>query len=901
MQINDWLQKNNISEQGESVINLVRRSEPSRSTQNRYGNVTGRYPSRKMGSTIQFESHKNELGCIYQLEYDPSVLEYYDQPPKIKLEYKTKKGRQTGVLHTPDFFIIKKDLVGWRECKTETDLIKLAEKQPNRYVRDENGKWRCPPGEKYAQQFDFFYEVFSSSEIDWVFQRNIEFLEDYFRIDIPKVNNAIREKIIDCVKNCVGINLAELFIRLEATAYRDGVFMLIAHGELFVNLHSAPLVEPEKVCVFTDEECAKAYIILKTGPTLLFGDTALSMSFPIGSTIFWGNKEWTIVNIDEKQVSLLSNNQEFIELPLSTFEKLAMEKRIINSNTSNNTLFQQCAIKKLAEARSESLAIANFRNRVIQFWLENKSLPSDVEIDSRTVRRWIRRKKESEMIYGYGYIGLIPKPRIGNKNKRLPLETWELLLDFIDKDYETLKQKRKFEVYATYKLSCEKRGVIPASYKTFCQAVKDRPIYKQTEKRQGKRAAYKHKPFYWNLTMETPRHGERPFHIAHIDHTELDIELVCSQTGANFGRPWATFMMDAFTRRVLACYLAYHPPSKVSTMMIMRDCVRRYGRLPQTIVVDNAPEFSSTYFETLLAFYECTKKQRPPSESRFGSVGERLFGTTDTRYIYNLQGNTQITKNVRQVTKSVNPKTIAIWPLGKSYDYLCKWLFDVYDTIDHPALGQSPRDAFLTGMKNSGERLHRMIPYDETFRLLTMLSGQKNTAKVQPSSGVKVMRIYYWNEIFREPDVINKSVPVRYDPLNRGRAYAYVKGQWVECHSSYFTTFQNRTDWEIAIASKELSERLAKHDTKQDITASKLAHFIEEIEGEEILLRQRLIDYESRYIWDTINLSPALTPVNSTQSSHVAIAESQLSNSQPISSVFPENYLPNAFEDYEEF
>jgi len=30
--------------------------------------------------------------------------------------------------------------------------------------------------------------------------------------------------------------------------------------------------------------------------------------------------------------------------------------------------------------------------------------------------------------------------------------------------------------------------------------------------------------------MTTPRHGDRPYEIGHIDHTELDVEIVCSQT-----------------------------------------------------------------------------------------------------------------------------------------------------------------------------------------------------------------------------------------------------------------------------------------------------------------------------------------------------------------------------------
>jgi hypothetical protein len=50
-------------------------------------NVCGRYPSRKMGVTIQFESHRVELAEVYVMEHAAACLEYYDQPPRTKLEY----------------------------------------------------------------------------------------------------------------------------------------------------------------------------------------------------------------------------------------------------------------------------------------------------------------------------------------------------------------------------------------------------------------------------------------------------------------------------------------------------------------------------------------------------------------------------------------------------------------------------------------------------------------------------------------------------------------------------------------------------------------------------------------------------------------------------------------------
>ncbi len=71
------------------------------------------------------------------------------------------------------------------------------------------------------------------------------------------------------------------------------------------------------------------------------------------------------------------------------------------------------------------------------------------------------------------------------------------------------------------------------------------------------------------------------------------------------------------------------------------------------------PEFKSTYLETLVARYQSTKETRPRAKSRFGSVIEKMFGVTNTQFIHNLRGNTQITRNVRHVTKSVDPEAFA--------------------------------------------------------------------------------------------------------------------------------------------------------------------------------------------------------------------------------------------------
>lgn len=403
--------------------------------------------------------------------------------------------------------------------------------------------------------------------------------------------------------------------------------------------------------------------------------------------------------------------------------------------------------------------------------------------------------------YGCGYLGLLSHRKSkGNRQRKLPEATLQLMEEFIDQEYETLKQKSMWSVYCSLRESCEQKGIISPSYKTFSKAIKKRSGYEQTLKRKGRRAAYAQSKFYWELNGTTPRHGDRPFEICHIDHTQLDVELLCSRTGRSLGRPWVTFLIDAYSRRLLAVYLTFDSPSYRSCLMVLRLCVQKYGRLPQTIVVDNGAEFHSIYFETLLATFECTKKHQPAAKGRFGSVCERLFGTNNTQFIYNLEGNTQIMRNVRQVTKSVNPKTQAIWTLGTLYEYLTQWAYEVYDTEDHPSLGQSPREAFSQGILQGGNRNHRLIPYDDNFKILTLPTTSSGKAKVQQSRGVKINSIYYWSNLFRNPEVENTSVPIRYDPFNIGIAYAFVQDQWVECISQYYSEFQVKICYYINIS-----------------------------------------------------------------------------------------------------
>jgi hypothetical protein len=537
-----------------------------------------------MGVTVQFESHKGELARVYEMEHDKRVLEYYDQPPSFKLDYMGMNGRRIVVLHTPDYFAIQENTAGWEECKTEEELEKLAEKNPNRYCRGEDGQWRCPPGEAYAEQFNFYYRVRTTKSINWIFQRNIQFLEDYLRTNIPTIDKAARDSALNAATAEPSMTLEELFSITDGVASRDDIYTLIATGELYVDLSASPLVEPPEVRVFPNKDTAIAYAhIAEVSPNAM-ANRPRFIDLAVGTMLEWNNKAWKIANVGDEMVSLLGEGNAFTELPLAAFELLVKEGRINGVPVPAGQSLNDEAAKILTAASEDDFRIANHRANLVRRRLRGERLPDDNNASERTIRYWVAQYKEMEAKCGNGYLGLIQQThRRGFRGSKLPQATLTLMTEFIENDYETHKQKRKYEVWVVLKNECDKQGVIAPSYKTFARAVRRRSGYRQTLKRKGHRAAYQEEPFYWLLERTTPRHGDRPFEICHIDHTELDLECLSSRTGRGLGRPWLTLLTDAFSRRILAVYLTFDPPSYRSCMMVLRQCVRLHGRLPQII------------------------------------------------------------------------------------------------------------------------------------------------------------------------------------------------------------------------------------------------------------------------------------------------------------------------------
>lgn len=174
-----WCSQLNLSEAARTLVAQIRASEPVRRVGGGYANVCGRYPSLKMGKTIQFESHKVELPAIEEYEASEDVLEYYDQPIQLKLSFTSTEGRIIRCQHVPDFFVLRRTTVRFEEWKPEKQLVELARKQPKHYCQDADGQWHNPPAETETATYGISYRLRLDSEINWIEYRNRQFLRGY--------------------------------------------------------------------------------------------------------------------------------------------------------------------------------------------------------------------------------------------------------------------------------------------------------------------------------------------------------------------------------------------------------------------------------------------------------------------------------------------------------------------------------------------------------------------------------------------------------------------------------------------------------------------------------------------------------------------------------------------------
>lgn len=337
---------------------------------------------------------------------------------------------------------------------------------------------------------------------------------------------------------------------------------------------------------------------------------------------------------------------------------------------------------------------------------------------------------------------------------------------------------------------------LPVSNKTFTKLCKDTSAEESEQRRSGARAAAAAAP------PVDPRLAHlgpaRAFERAHTDHYVCDLHVVViDSTPPVTRRPWITALRDQATGQILATSLSFSSPSKHSVLGVIRDCARRWNRLPETIVVDNGEEFNSTYFETTLASLGVTKQSRPPGEPRSGGHIEGWFKTLKG-YLSKQRGNTTNDARGRLAKSSHKGRRRSTWTLATTYALIEEFIFDIYNH-SVASEGLSSRSEVTRTLLEAFPESGVPAPYCRALLARTALPLPR-PLKLDRARGVRHKGRWY-----KHPSLFSKGVATRLEayvePWDVNVLYVLLDGKRIACMHGAPNTADLTVDFTQALDS----------------------------------------------------------------------------------------------------
>ena len=691
------------------------------------------------------------------------------------------------------------------------------------------------------------YRIFSSEDVNPLWVRNLRFLSDF--ADVPEPPAVEIQTLVDCLGRARSLRLAELLASSGVST--ETLWWCVAHRRVWCDLERDRVFELDQTWVHDSESRMLAHRRLRASDGLpalaaaFAGGSAGPVRVEIGASFVWDGVSWTVLNRGPDTVTLRCEDGSGRVVPLSVddIQRLLHDGALRGADASPDLVTARDAVFRSATERH--LAAARRRWEAVRHFETHGCPPPGVP--ARSVRRFLRWARDGERRYGSAFAGLVRFRGRPAGTSDLGSPQAQVLREVAESFSDDRRAGRVQAAYARLVDLCRERDVHPPpSDETLRRALKEASLPDLERARRGSRAAYQVEgPSTVGALF--PPHGDRVFEVGHVDHTPLDVRLVSSVNGTPLGSPWLTLMVDACSRTVLAFSLSFDAPSRASVLSVLHDCVRRHNRVPDTLVVDQGPEFHSNDVENALACLRVHKVERPARKARFGAVMERMFGTTNTAFVHELLGNTTLLALGRGLSSERHPSRSAVWTLPMVEEACERWLFEVYPALRHGTLGDTPRDVFARGLARDGERVARHVTLDDTLRVLLAQTVRGDTRRVDPVRGLVVEYLRYWHDDFQYGDVAGASVPVKLDVADCSVVFASVRGRWVTCRIADGDADLHGRSWkQVRMVVEELRARRRQGRAGRTVNAELIGRFLRETDLEGDLARQIARDAESR-------------------------------------------------------
>ncbi|MFC3679106.1 hypothetical protein [Bacterioplanoides pacificum] len=675
-------------------LTTTRTSEPSRPV----GvfartNVVSADVSMKMGRTVAAESH-TERTVALKFEWDPEVLEYWDQPPSIEILKVNKRGHRRRQQYTSDFLCLSINGPIVVEVKTIDEAESLVKTDPRNWVKTEDGYDYIPAREAYEQQYGLKFKVITVESADHLVAENIRILnaartaEQYEPILGLRVNELLADQSV--------WRLDELKAELLQADYTS-VIQMIDSGVLAFDMASASLAFPDQCYVASTPALLSNFN--QNDPEDLLGEDA----DPISTTL----------------------------MPTGRTAKRALERlRRIESGESSSSVRRWK--KQILEGRKKGL----------------NALQALVDADRNIMGRRSKLKKEVR----------------------------EFLNDFIENECLSMRTESLIQMYYEYcaQVKTAEYKHKPVSTQTFYNRVAQISPERVGEAKGGKRMS---------LAMAPPTDPKKrhiaptlPWMKAGVDHYNVDISLVVYEDSETIytARPWLTIMRDVATDKVLAFSISLEAPSRRSCAKLIRDCVRRHGKLPREILVDHGADLTSVYFRSLLAHYHVTHSLRPSGSARVGSDVERFFRQFIEEHLSQRPGFIAGIKNLRAIDRKKAPEKAAILTVEDLYTELSAYL--IYQS--EKPIGTAAQSSSVVYEDTLKRFPFIPIPVELDQEFILATSVDAGSYRVDQQRGIHVRDLHYSCPELQLLRGVKTRTDIRIDPENPYMIFVLIQGCW---------------------------------------------------------------------------------------------------------------------------
>lgn len=217
-------------------------------------------------------------------------------------------------------------------------------------------------------------------------------------------------------------------------------------------------------------------------------------------------------------------------------------------------------------------------------------------------------------------------------------------------------------------------------------------------KRYGKR--------YADQKYKVVKHRDRPkrpLEEVQMDHYPTDLMVVDDEVGLPIGRATFSASIDVASASSHGFYLSFNKPSYISVMNCLQHGIHPktylkeifpkiqnewnvYG-VPETILVDNGPEFYSKDFEDACLQLGIVIQYHPPKQPNYKGAIERFFRTLNQKLLHHQPGTTF--SNIFD-KKDYDSKKNAVISLSMLIELIHIFIVDVYQQEIHEGIKDIP-------------------------------------------------------------------------------------------------------------------------------------------------------------------------------------------------------------------